>query len=71
MAPRKHWFVRCIYQSILPELDEANPYGGQGRDGQEDEQEHGDLHVHPPLPLLHYRARWVLNVDYYFMLQSQ
>ena len=34
---------------ILPELDEADADGGQGRDGEEDEEEHSDLHVHPPL----------------------
>ena len=45
----KHEMGRpAIYLVVLPELDEANPYGGQRRDGQEDEQEHCDLHVHPP-----------------------
>ena len=32
---------------ILPELDEADADGGQGRDGEKDEEEHCDLHVHP------------------------
>ena len=38
------WEQEC---RILPELDEADADGGQGRDGEKDEEEHCDLHVHP------------------------
>ena len=43
-----HQKHRVVYHNVLPELDEADADGGQGRDGEEDEEEHCDLHVHPP-----------------------
>ena len=42
----KHCVVYNNY--VFPELDEADPDGGQGGDGEEDEEEDCNLHVHPP-----------------------